>query len=82
MSRTLRAVQGMVPIAYPSLAILRSVGRGLNRAVCPSGDAAEIFDRAIRLPVDELERRRFAETASCANRGRREARTHSRTSST
>ena len=31
--------------------------------VVPSGDAGEIFDRAIRLLVEELERRRFAETS-------------------
>jgi hypothetical protein len=41
---------------------LRRAQALLRRAV-PSGDAAEIFDRAIRLLIEELERRRFAETS-------------------
>ena len=36
--------------------------QALLRHAVPSGDAAEIFDRAITLLVDELERKRFAET--------------------
>jgi len=35
----------------------------LLRHAVPSGDAAEIFDRAITLLVEALERRRFAETS-------------------
>jgi hypothetical protein len=34
----------------------------LLRHVVPSGDAAEIFDRAVTLLVDQLERQRFAQT--------------------
>ena len=37
--------------------------QALLRHAVPSGDAAEIFDRAITLLVEELERRRFAETS-------------------
>jgi hypothetical protein len=37
--------------------------QALLRHTVPSGDAAEIFDRAITLLVEELERRRFAETS-------------------
>jgi len=37
--------------------------QALLRHAVPSGDAAEIFDRAIALLVEELERRRFAETS-------------------
>jgi hypothetical protein len=36
--------------------------QALLRHVVPSGDAAEIFDRAVTLLVDQLERRRFAQT--------------------
>ena len=35
----------------------------LLRHAVPSGDAAEIFDRAITLLVEDLERKRFAETS-------------------
>ena len=38
--------------------------QALLRHVLPSGDAAAIFDRAITLLVQDLERRRFAETSS------------------
>jgi hypothetical protein len=37
--------------------------QALLRHAVPSGDAAEIFDRAITLLVEEMERRRFAETS-------------------
>ena len=37
--------------------------QALLRHAVPSGDAAEIFDRALTLLVSELERRRFAETS-------------------
>ena len=37
--------------------------QALLRHALPSGDAAEIFDRAITLLVERLERQRFAETA-------------------
>ena len=37
--------------------------QALLRHALPSGDAAEIFDRAITLLVEKLERRRFAETS-------------------
>jgi 5-methylcytosine-specific restriction endonuclease McrA len=37
--------------------------QALLRHTLPSGDAAEIFDRAITLLVEALERRRFAETS-------------------
>jgi len=37
--------------------------QALLRHAVPSGDAAEIFDRAITLLVEALERRRFAETS-------------------
>ena len=37
--------------------------QALLRHAVPSGDAAEIFDRAITLLVEELERKRFAETS-------------------
>jgi hypothetical protein len=37
--------------------------QALLRHAVPSGDAAEIFERAISLLVEELERRRFAETS-------------------
>jgi len=37
--------------------------QALLRHVVPSGDAGEIFDRAITLLVEELDRRRFAETS-------------------
>jgi hypothetical protein len=36
----------------------------LLRHCIPSGDAAEIFDRALTVLLDDLERRRFAATAS------------------
>ena len=36
--------------------------QALLRHVVPSGDAAEIFDRALTLLVDQLERQRFAQT--------------------
>ena len=36
--------------------------QALLRHAVPSGDAAEIFDRAVTLLVDQLERQRFAET--------------------
>ena len=36
--------------------------QALLRHALPSGDAAEIFDRAVTLLVDQLERRRFAQT--------------------
>lgn len=38
--------------------------QALLRHAIPSGDAASIFDRAIALLVQELERRRFAETSN------------------
>ena len=41
----------------------RSRAKALLRHAVPSGDAAEIFDRAITLLVEALERRRFAETS-------------------
>ncbi|MBA2258646.1 MAG: HNH endonuclease [Acidobacteria bacterium] len=37
--------------------------QALLRHAVPSGDAAEIFDRAISLLIESLERRRFAETS-------------------
>ena len=37
--------------------------QALLRHAVPSGDAAEIFDRAVTLLVERLERQRFAETA-------------------
>jgi hypothetical protein len=37
--------------------------QALLRHAVPSGDAAEIFDRAITLLVEQLERKRFAETS-------------------
>ena len=37
--------------------------QALLRHALPSGDAAEIFDRALTLLADQLERQRFAETA-------------------
>ena len=37
--------------------------QALLRHAVPSGDAAEIFDRAITLLVENLERKRFAETS-------------------
>ena len=36
--------------------------QALLRHAVPSGDAAEIFDRAVTLLVDQLERQRFAQT--------------------
>jgi len=39
------------------------LAQALLRHALPSGDAAEIFDRAITLLVETLERRRFAETS-------------------
>jgi hypothetical protein len=39
--------------------------QALLRHALPSGDAAEIFDRAVTLLVDQLERQRFAQT-ECA----------------
>ena len=36
--------------------------QALLRHVVPSGDAADIFDRAVTLLVDQLERQRFAQT--------------------
>ena len=36
--------------------------QALLRHVVPSGDAAEVFDRAVTLLVDQLERQRFART--------------------
>jgi hypothetical protein len=36
--------------------------QALLRHALPSGDAAEIFDRAVTLLVDQLERQRFAQT--------------------
>ena len=48
--------------------------QALLRHAVPSGDAAEIFDRAITLLVDRLEQRRFAQTerprAATPDRGR------------
>ena len=37
--------------------------QALLRHAIPSGDAAEIFDRAVTLLVEKLEKRRFAETS-------------------
>ena len=41
----------------------RSRAKALLRHAVPSGDAAEIFDRAITLFVEALERARVAETS-------------------
>ena len=64
----------MIPLAvdraaYPEWPDKFQRAQTLLRHAVPTGDAAEIFDRALTLLVESLERRRFAETrrASFAN---------------